>query len=305
MFFLVYFAAGGFLAYELEIYHNDAVARTALGFFTAFGRNPHLAAVGFVWQPLPSLLQVPLLFLLRPLGLQMLAGPIITSLFGALSVILLFNISELLDKKKHRALSLGISILYGLNPMMLLYVAIGSSEVIFMTCLLAATYCLLNWQLKKHQIALVLSSFFLAMAFGSRYESLPAFVGGLVMVTIVQLIRKEKFAKIEGSLIQFIVPFLYAVGIWIVANWAIMGNPLYFLNSVYSNAGFTNTLKESTEGMEFTYHSILNTLWYCAQRTFLLAPGLLLIPVTLFGLVKLKRKQVYEQLMVLGTLLVP
>ena len=304
-FWLLYFCAGGYLAYELKIFHNDAVARTALGFFTAFGRNPHLAAVGFVWQPLPSLLQVPLLFVLRPIGLQMLAGALVASIVGAAGVVTLYNISELFEKKKHRYFVLAVTLLYGLNPMIVLYAAMGSSETLFITSTLIFTYCLLKWLVKKHQIDLVLASFFLATAFGSRYESLPTFMMGMIVILGVLIVRKEKADKIEGSVIQFAVPFLYTVLMWIIANWAIMGNPFYFLNSIYSNVGFTTTLKENTAGMENTYHSLFNTMWYSAQRVLLLAPGLALLP-TLLWLNKVpKIKQRVESWLLIGTLITP
>ena len=34
---------------------GDALSRVANGYYTLFSRDPHLAAVGFVWNPLPSL----------------------------------------------------------------------------------------------------------------------------------------------------------------------------------------------------------------------------------------------------------
>src|SRR5262245_9211017 len=40
---------------------NDASSRLANAYYVLFSRDPHLAAVGFVWNPLPSLMLLPVL----------------------------------------------------------------------------------------------------------------------------------------------------------------------------------------------------------------------------------------------------
>src|SRR5690349_4617983 len=46
---------------SLDVFFIDSLSRTANAFYVLFSRDPHLAAVGFVWNPLPSLIQLPLL----------------------------------------------------------------------------------------------------------------------------------------------------------------------------------------------------------------------------------------------------
>jgi len=305
-FFLVVYTLAGFsLAYGLQIYHNDAIARTALGFFTIFGRDPHLGAIGFVWQPLPSLLQLPLLTLLRPLGFQMLAGPLIGAVFGAATVVSIFDISQLIDKKSHTKICVLIAALYGLNPMTVLYAALGSSETIFIGSLLFYSYFQLKWVLKKKQSDLVIASFFLALSFGSRYESVAAYLAGIFLVILIHVIRKNPFHKVESSLIQLCLPFLYVVGLWILANWAIMGNPFYFLNSPYSNPSFTNVVKENPAAMEFSYYSLIGSSMYAAKRVTLLAPGLFLLPVAYLSFRNGSPAKVKANLSVFISLLAP
>ena len=286
IFFILYLIAGYYLAFNLQIYHNDAISRTANAFFTVFGRDPHLAAIGFVWQPLPSLLQIPLLLILRPFGLGMLAGPLVTSILGASSVAVIYKISELLNKDIHPVWSLLIAFLYGLNPAIFLYAAIGSSETIFISSLLFFSYFFIKWYLRHNQINLILSGFFLATAFGSRYESIPVFLACIVILACIEKLRKSSLSRIEGTVIEFCLPFIYTVSMWIFANWLIKGDPFYFMNSVYSNGSFTAVLKTNPQAMEYSYHSIGGSILYVLKRTLLVAPIMVALPFVLFLLGK-------------------
>src|ERR1041385_9278526 len=53
--FLGYIALGSYLALVLHAYHGDAYSRVANAYYVLYSRDPHLAAIGFVWMPLPSL----------------------------------------------------------------------------------------------------------------------------------------------------------------------------------------------------------------------------------------------------------
>lgn len=290
-FFLIYLCVAFYIAYVLNIYHNDAISRTALGFFTIFGRNPHLAAIGFVWQPLPSLTQLPFLILLRPFGYTLMAGPIISALCGALSIITVFHISHFIIKKRTRMLSLLVAVLFGLNPLIILYSVIGTSEMIFISSLLLSTYFMVKWISRLKPIDLIVCSFFVSLSFWSRYESLPVFIGYFFLIIYIGYIKKLKLKQLEGMLVQFTVPFLYSVIIWVGANWLIMKDPLYFLHSEYSNTAFTQALRADPGALEFSYQSVANTLAYTGKRLIALSPVLLLLPIFFIDtLISIKKK---------------
>src|ERR1700677_1314342 len=52
--FIVYLSAGLLLAFKYDSFPEDAVSRMANGFYVLYSRDPHLAAIGFVWNPLQS-----------------------------------------------------------------------------------------------------------------------------------------------------------------------------------------------------------------------------------------------------------
>ncbi|HMJ38037.1 MAG TPA: ABC transporter, partial [Verrucomicrobiae bacterium] len=65
---------------------NDGVSRVATANRILFSRDPHLAAIGFVWSPLPNLVLLPLVpfkFLWPALVQKAFAGNIVSSLFMA------------------------------------------------------------------------------------------------------------------------------------------------------------------------------------------------------------------------------
>lgn len=290
VFLVLYLAVGYYFAIYLEVYHNDAIARTALAFFTIFGRNPHLAAIGFVWQPFLSFVEIPLIYLLRPFDLMMMSGPAVTSFFGALSVMLVYKIGVLVNPK-NKFLSCLIAILFGLNPLILLYSVVGTSEAVFLFSLIISTYFLIKWYFQMSQLDLLLSGFFIAFSFWSRYESIPVVMAFIFLLVLQFLVKRAEYKKIESNVIQFILPFCFSVGLWILANWMIMKDPFYFLNSVYSNGAFTTSLKNNPQLMENSYHTILGSLYYVGKRILLLSPVIILIPfIFLNFLINIKKK---------------
>ena len=64
--FAIYLTVAILLDFKYQILPLDAVSRMANGYYVLWSRDPHLAAVGFVWSPLQSFADIPLL-LFKPL----------------------------------------------------------------------------------------------------------------------------------------------------------------------------------------------------------------------------------------------
>jgi hypothetical protein len=47
---------------------------------------------------------------------------------------------------------------------------------------------------------------------------------------------KSIWSYFEGTILVIFVPLITCIALWILANWIIMDDPLYFLTSEYSNA---------------------------------------------------------------------
>lgn len=133
--FLVLLLELGVGYYLTSIYgfmSGDASSRVANAFYVLYSREPSLANIGFVWNPLPSFMEMILLVfypLFPALASEGLAAVIVSSLFAALTVALLVKAGKQFGLNKW--LSIIFALLYAFNPYIFYYGANGLTEVIF------------------------------------------------------------------------------------------------------------------------------------------------------------------------------
>jgi hypothetical protein len=229
------------LAYGLtfiwHIGHGDAVSRTANAFYVLYSREPHLAAVGFAWPPLPSLLQLPLIPILKALGNVAFTGNILSSIFGAATLVVMNRLLANLNfPAAMRWVLLG---LLQFHPATLYLFASGMAEPVFLFFVIVALYGMSIMPTSMRSWIIVGIS--LALAFFVRYESL-AMIAGVGLAIIVHLWDSgiEWRAKTEGWLLAVLVPPIYGIALWLFFNWTLLGDPLYFYRSYYSYIGLFN-----------------------------------------------------------------
>lgn len=283
-----YIALGWYLTTILAVFDGDAVSRTAQAAYVILGRDPHLAAIGFIWNPLPSLVQLPLVALLYPLGQVVLSGPIQSALCMAAAAALLWQFIG--DYRVGTAARVVLLVLFATNPMILLYAANGMSEAMFILFLIGMVRAFARWAQTGQPLSLVWAALMTAGAFGVRYEALPVAVAGAAAVLLVLLTaRDHRWAKIEATVLVFLTPFCYAVALWIFFNWAIVGDPFYFQLSVYSNNAQTALFATSTNYLSGAVGSPLQSLAYAAIRFLGLVPAFALVALGTIGLACARR----------------
>ncbi|MGN8230749.1 ArnT family glycosyltransferase [Paenibacillus polymyxa] len=281
-------AVGVYFAWYLGYMHTDALSRVANAFYVLYSRDPHLGAIGFVWNPLPSLMElIVLLFypLFPVLASHGLAAVIVSSLFAGASAALLYATGKQLGL--HGATSLLIALLFSLNPFMFLFGFNGLSDspYIFFILLTVSRFCM--WLKDRKAANLIVSGFALALAFWVRYEAVPLGVAMAlgVLLTIFFLHRwrtnremvrtelslKERLYKVEATWLLLLLPLVFSGLLWLFFNWIIMGDPLYFLRSQYSNSTQSAALLEDQRFVAMFAHPVLmlkfigqRTLWYAA-----------------------------------------
>jgi hypothetical protein len=273
--FALYLAVAAYIALHLGVLFGDALSRVANAADVIFSRDPHLAAIGFIWNPLPSLLEMPLVALRGwvPAMVKVgFAGNVVSAAFGAVGVAYLdrtlwrFGLS-----RRHR---LALCAVLALNPLIVLYAANGMTDVMLAAALLAALDGALGYVQGGSLRDLTAGAVWLAVAFAIRYEAVP-FTVCVALGALVGLLRKgEAPSRIEGALVLYVAPVAYAAGIWIYFNWLIMKNPFYFLDSVYSNTSQTATGAYAAAGsaIQLAYHHPLAALAYVAHFTLLYFP---------------------------------
>ncbi len=239
--FLFYALLGWAGAYLVETYNWDGVTRIAQAHGVVFSRDPHLAALGFIWPPLPALADLPLVVLLKPLGLVLLAGPMMSSIYGAFGLAMLWVILRRLGLPLHWRL-LWVSF-FGVHKLVLHNSTMGLSEAPFMAFLLLSLYGFVVWEQEQQSGGLVWAGLGAAMAVYCRYEAV-AWAAVVVVAIIWRLLvqtRKLWTQTASGSVIAFITPPVWMLSLWVLFNWQITGNPIYFLVGPGSTATTPDT----------------------------------------------------------------
>lgn len=236
------------LRYVWHVGNSDALSRTANAFFVLFSRDPHLAAIGFVWPPLPSLMQLFIVPITRWLGHPTFSGPLLSSVWGAIALVVLNLILAQLGVQ--RALRWWLLALTQLHPSFWYLAASGLAEIILLGCLLLTIwgYLLMPERVRSWAIA----GTGLALGFLVRYEAL-AMIAGIVLAIAIQRWPpwRNWESALEGRLLFVLSPPVYVVGLWLYFNWMFMNDPLFFQRSAYSlaaapdvarNVGWTHPL---------------------------------------------------------------
>jgi hypothetical protein len=242
--FLAELAVGYYVNHVNKMIVGDALSRAANAYYVLYIEPPHLASIGFVWNPLPSLLELPFMFLYqfyKPIASSALAGVIVTAAFTAGAAILIYRNCRYF--KISMRVSLLFTALYCINPFVFIYGFNGMSEAVFIFTIILMVTEFIQWMEDEAQIHLLTMGIAMALAFLTRYEAVPLCAAVFVGIALV-IFRKRKprftdfrsaFHYLEGTSIVVFTPAITAVILWLLSNYIIMGDPLYFLHSVYSN----------------------------------------------------------------------
>jgi hypothetical protein len=236
-----YLAAAAILVFGTGSVMGDALSRVGNAYYVLFSRDPHLAAIGFVWNPLPSLLELPLLpfgAVWPPLTHEGFAANLMSVSTMALAVHQIRGMCA--DIGLRRAARLTLTGLFALHPMILYYAANGMSEAPFLLFLIVAARQLTRWTMARSLGALAAAGVALGLAYLTRYEAAGAGIAAVGFVATATLFRstghlRERllWSVADASIVA--APFALSLGVWAIASWIIMGNPFETFASVYGN----------------------------------------------------------------------
>ncbi|HYM96433.1 MAG TPA: hypothetical protein VET26_03960 [Candidatus Sulfotelmatobacter sp.] len=231
-----YLALALVLALRFHVVTAQALGLVANAAYVALSRDPHLAAIGFVGSPLPSIAVLPLLPLralwpaLTETGL---AACIVSALFMAGAVYQLHQC--LLEARVPRAPRLGLTVLFALHPLVLYSAALGMQEAAYLFFLLLAVRHLARWLRTKDAMGEVVAGFALAGAYLSRYDAALAGVAVVLAVAVISGVRSREHRLATAACDAAIVggPLLGAVALWAAAAWLVTGNAFPQVSSTY------------------------------------------------------------------------
>jgi len=291
--FSVYLSIGLVLTLGAEIVTGDAWSRVGNAYYVLFSRDPHVAAIGFVWNPLPSLLELPILPLAglwRPLVDHAVAASVMSAACMALAVRELWL--WLSDLRISRPYRLGLSAAFAIHPLILLYGANGMSEAPFLLFLLVAGRAFTDWTANGSVGRLAVAAMALALAYLTRYEALApiAAVGLLTLIVSYRRARGSRRERaIEAAADGLIVgaPPFAAFAIWALASWVIVGSPFATFTSTYGN---TAQVSSAIGGIrDAVGHTPIAAASYVAQQIAGLEPLIVVVLVVGAVLALLRR----------------
>lgn len=240
--FALYLGIGAYLALGLNAYHGDAYSRVANASYVLFSRDPHLAAMGFVWMPLPSLFELALLpatLVFPALAEQGFAAVIMSATFMALAVAMVDRI--LVDFGVRNAARACLVAAFAFHPMILYYGAIGTSEAPTLFFALLAVRHLARYCVAPSTASLVMLGVALAGGYLTRYEAAAAPVGIAGLILLLSLVRvpgtvKTRVMHASADIAVALTPFVLVFTAWAVASWLIVGSPFSQFSSDYGNS---------------------------------------------------------------------
>lgn len=239
---LLYVVAAVWLVLVVGSIQGDAWARVGNGYYVFFSRDPHLAAMGFVWSPLPTLAIMPMLpfqALWPELTTHGFSASIMSASFMAGAVYQLRG--HLADLRVWQPAAVMLTAAFALHPMVVHYGANGMTEGAFVFVTLWAVRNLWRWTATGSLPALVVAALAIALAYLTRMEGAIIFMGSGIYVMMVSYkrangSRRERLLAAGADIVVLSVPFVAAFVGWALASWLIVGRPFEVFGSAYGNS---------------------------------------------------------------------
>lgn len=276
--FCAYLAAGAYLVFAVGSVPVDTWARVGNAYYTLYSRDPHLAAIGFVLSPVPTVAIIPLLpfkALWPPLVANAFAANITSAAFMAASVVLVARTLDVLAVPPIARRLLVAA--FAIHPMIVYYGSNGLTEAPFVFTLAVCCLALVRWLDSGRLRDLVTLGLGLGLAYLTRYEAIAA---APLVVAIVALVSYARFngdsrSRRTAAIADAIVvgtPFVAAFVLWALASWIIVGSPFAHFTSIYGNSSQIEVLRPYVA--EQTGQGTARSITYVAQQVLGLAPAL-------------------------------
>lgn len=236
--------------------YNDAASHLNIARRIVDNFTPGLAQIGTVWLPLPHLLM--LIFAWNDfLWKTAIAGSIISMAAYIASVVFTFKTINILTGKRIGAL-IG-ALVIALNPNFLYLQTTPMTESITLATFILSIYFLSKYLINRSTISLVLTGVFVMLATLSRYDGWFLFLTLCLLIPIAG-IANNGLKRAEGEVFLFATVGGLGIGLWLLWNWTIFGDPLYFILGPYSAYAQQKILKHV--GQLPTQGNLYNAVYY-------------------------------------------
>ena len=221
-----YAALGIWVVLQKHVLVFDGLSRLSHAYFVWWNAPPKLTAIGFVWPPIATLIFLPFAAI-KPLATSLVALPLTSAVAGGLLLVVLNRVLTLVGMLPWQRYCLLAA--FGANPMIAFYAANGMAEALYLLFLLGAVYGFMRWYLTRAPGALITIALFFSLGILTRYEVFGWAVVLTASIAFVGIRQRVTRAELEGTLLTYLAPIAYGVGLWLFFNWLILGTPIFFL----------------------------------------------------------------------------
>ena len=209
-----------------EVFVRDAASELLISGKTE-GRQSLVSSVW--WAPLPTMLVFAFKFL--PFTVKNGVACLIINSFWAAACFILLEIF-LRRNRVRRKWRFLIVVVSAFNPYFVSAVTGGSFGVMAAYGMLLVAYSVVAWIKSFRLRHLIYAGLGVACLFIVKFEiGLWAFLCMVIMCASFVFPVFRPYQK-QAAIIILCIPFLYVVCLWILLNWLIMGDPLYFINTI-------------------------------------------------------------------------
>ena len=270
--FTVYVAVGYWLEVRNGFILGDALSRVSAAQSVLFSRDPHLAAIGFIFTPLTAMVQVPIIALspLWPvLAERALSATVMSALFMAGAVVQVLSMG--IDRGLPRWYTVTIATLFAVHPMIVFYGANGMSEAPFVFFMTWSVRRLIMWMVDDDVHHLISAGgIAMGLAYLTRYDALACVAAAGLLVGGTTFLRAPRPPRMRRAVLDLIIisgPGVAAFIGWAIASWLITGEAFAQFTSEYGN-------KAILEQSGVTQPGLLGGLSFAVVCILLLAPAL-------------------------------
>lgn len=267
----VYFAAGLYLSLGVGYLQGDALSRVADTRSALLSRDPHLAAIGFIFTPLTALAQLPAVQLSEWFPALTRWGLTAVSVSAPAMAGAVVQVRAIARERGCPAwLTWALTAAFALHPMIVYYGANGMSEALFLFCMVWSVRRLARWITTDDVHDLMVAGCALGLAYLTRYDALAASGTATLLVAGIawRRSRRREVAILDGLIIA--APTVLAFVVWSATSWLITGSALAQFSSRHGNSAI---LEQSGGGSAGGIEAIAFSL----AEIIVLAPALALM----------------------------
>ncbi|MEX7472116.1 ArnT family glycosyltransferase [Mycobacterium adipatum] len=299
---VVYLGVGWWLQVRHGYIMGDTLSRVASTQAVLFSRDPHLAALGFIFTPVAAMVQIPVVWLsplLPDITARAFSGTIMSALFMSGAAVQLYSMGA--DRGLPRGYSLTITALFALNPMIVFYGSNGMSEAPFLFFMVWAVRRLMLWMVDDDVHHLITAGgVAMGLAYLTRYDALATVAAAGVIVGVTTYLRARSAPRVRRMLMDMLIvsgPGVAAFLGWAAAGWLITGEAFAQFTSQYGNAAIMEqsgaVAPTTTEAIGFAATCMMLlaptllplALWTVMQRWGRPNWQMMIVPLGMFGAV--------------------